>query len=736
MLGRFFLLFAMLWVVAHGNSLIAAPVERDPFSELPEVLDPKQDRTERDFNLVEATSLLTYARLLEQRNQPEKAIQQYQRAYRLSPDTTGILKDILRMESQLQRAAEGTRYMLLLSDHENELNAKQRISLAAFAVQQDQPKRAIALLKQAVKTLDPQKNIAELLGVHLRLMELYSSQNMHSAAALQAAKVRDLLANGSANGLKETIESFSDKNFYSTYVMMANLFVAAKQYDEAEAMYRLADKHLSIQGVLDLQLAELSLHQNNKKVAKQHLDQYLEPNLSVGGRQAYVLLQRLTQLQTQDEAQTREQLIHQLRPLYDAQNKNASLGYFLAELYAKDGNWDEALQLVASHQDKSKSSIGKRLLISAAHHEKDWSALTDALEDALSPQFDLSRAKSESQKLIDDTAGFEQLIKHVEQQLSQGKGISSLAAVAIARLYELKQDHNATWKWMQRGAAADEEKLASQILMTWALDIFPSDQLGHAEKALLAAINYKPPKQQRALLYFYLATVQQFLEKNDEALASAKKAVSLEDKSPLLQSRVPWVYYQSGELDQSVRYYKRLLASFDKDRQDPQTREVVKEAKSILSNIAVKQGDLPQAEQWLEQILDEFPEEVGTQNDLGYLWVDQNKNLQRSLRMIGNAVKAEPENMAYRDSLGWAYYQLGDYQNSVTQIEKAIELSEEPDAVVLDHLANAYLKLDRKQDAIKTWGQAADLFKAEKEHDKEKSIRKKIIDLTNQAAMK
>ena len=104
--------------------------------------------------------------------------------------------------------------------------------------------------------------------------------------------------------------------------------------------------------------------------------------------------------------------------------------------------------------------------------------------------------------------------------------------------------------------------------------------------------------------------------------------------------------------------------------------------------------------------------------------------------MIGNAVKAEPENMAYRDSLGWAYYQLGDYQNSVTQIEKAIELSEEPDAVVLDHLANAYLKLDRKQDAIKTWGQAADLFKAEKEHDKEKSIRKKIIDLTNQAAMK
>lgn len=736
MLGRFSHWFALLLLSIHCVVADAAPTERDPFSGLPEVLEPKQKRSERDFDLVEATSLLTYARLLEQRNQPEKAIQQYQRAHRLSPDTAGILKDILRLESQLKRAAEGTRYMLILSDHGDELNAKQRISLAAFAVQQDQPKRAIGLLNQALITLDPQKNIAELLSVRLRLMELYSSQDMHQPAALHAAKVRDLLVNGNTNGLKETIDSFSDKNFRSTYAMMANLFVAAKRYDEAEAMYRLADKHLSVQGVLDLQLTELALHRNYKNVATRHLDQYLEPNLTVGGRQAYVLLQRLTQLQTQDETKTRKQLIEKLRPLYDAQSKNVALGYFLAEVYANDQNWDEALQLVANHQEKTKSAVGKRILISSAHHQKDWPALMEALENALSPQFDLSRAKSESQKLIDDTASFDQLIEYAEQQLSEGKGISSLAAVAIARLFEMKQDYDATWKWMQRGAAADEEKQAAQILMSWALDIFPNDQLDLAEKALLAAINHKPPKSQRALLYFYLATVQQFLEKHDEALSSAKKAVSLEDKSPLLQSRVPWVYYQSGDLDQSIRYYKRLLASFDRDRNDPQTREVVKEAKSILSSIAVQQGDIPQAEQWLEQILDEFPEEIGTHNDLGYLWVDQSKNLQRGLRMIGKAVAAEPENMAYRDSLGWAYYQLGDYQNAVTQIEKAVELAEEPDSVVLDHLANAYLKLDRKQDAIKTWQQAADLFQAEKEHDKEKSIRKKLTELTNQAAIK
>ena len=62
MLGRLFLSFALFWVIFHGVAIHAAPAERDPFSELPEVLQPKQDRTERDFDLVEvhqATAFLS-----------------------------------------------------------------------------------------------------------------------------------------------------------------------------------------------------------------------------------------------------------------------------------------------------------------------------------------------------------------------------------------------------------------------------------------------------------------------------------------------------------------------------------------------------------------------------------------------------------------------------------------------------------------------------------------------------
>ena len=60
----------------------------------------------------------------------------------------------------------------------------------------------------------------------------------------------------------------------------------------------------------------------------------------------------------------------------------------------------------------------------------------------------------------------------------------------------------------------------------------------------------------------------------------------------------------------------------------------------MLSNLAALQDDLLQAEEWLEQILDEAPDDISAANDLGYIWVDQGKHLERSLRMIQFAVAA------------------------------------------------------------------------------------------------
>jgi len=128
--------------------------------------------------------------------------------------------------------------------------------------------------------------------------------------------------------------------------------------------------------------------------------------------------------------------------------------------------------------------------------------------------------------------------------------------------------------------------------------------------------------------------------------------------------------------------------------------------------------------EWLQQVLDEFPDDVGAMNDLGYLWADENRRLPQALEMIRKAVEAEPDNGAYRDSLGWALYRLGRWDEAIAELQKAIE--KQPDGVVLDHLGDAYLKFHQVEKARDAWIRAAELLRKDKDEEKAKEIEEKI----------
>ncbi len=149
------------------------------------------------------------------------------------------------------------------------------------------------------------------------------------------------------------------------------------------------------------------------------------------------------------------------------------------------------------------------------------------------------------------------------------------------------------------------------------------------------------------------------------------------------------------------------------------------EARLILSNIAATEGKLDEAEEWVEQVLDEFPEDIGAMNDLGYLWADSGKHLDRALEMIRTAVAAEPKNIAYRDSLGWVLFRLGRLNEAIAEL-KAAAAGDDPDGTILDHLAEAQLKAGDAPGAIDTWNRAIAAFEKRKEDDKVAETREKI----------
>ena len=111
------------------------------------------------------------------------------------------------------------------------------------------------------------------------------------------------------------------------------------------------------------------------------------------------------------------------------------------------------------------------------------------------------------------------------------------------------------------------------------------------------------------------------------------------------------------------------------------------------------------AEKDFQLALKLVPDNPQVLNYLGYSWVDQGINLDQALEMIRKAVALRPKDGYIIDSLGWAYYRLGRFEEAAAELEKAIVLTPS-DPTINDHLGDAYWKTDRKLEARFQWARA------------------------------
>ena len=114
------------------------------------------------------------------------------------------------------------------------------------------------------------------------------------------------------------------------------------------------------------------------------------------------------------------------------------------------------------------------------------------------------------------------------------------------------------------------------------------------------------------------------------------------------------------------------------------------------------------AELDLKKALELFPDQPHVLNYLGYSWIDQGVKLDEGMEMIKKAVQQRPDDGYIVDSLGWAYYRLGNYEEATKQLERAIELKPE-DPTINDHLGDAYWRVGRVLEAKFQWAHARDL---------------------------
>lgn len=99
------------------------------------------------------------------------------------------------------------------------------------------------------------------------------------------------------------------------------------------------------------------------------------------------------------------------------------------------------------------------------------------------------------------------------------------------------------------------------------------------------------------------------------------------------------------------------------------------------------------------------PNQPDVMNYLGYSWIDMNIKLEEGMDLIRAAVEARPNSGYIVDSLGWAYYRQGQYENAARELERAVELLPN-DPTINDHLGDAYWQVGRKIEARFQWQRA------------------------------
>ena len=100
------------------------------------------------------------------------------------------------------------------------------------------------------------------------------------------------------------------------------------------------------------------------------------------------------------------------------------------------------------------------------------------------------------------------------------------------------------------------------------------------------------------------------------------------------------------------------------------------------------------AEEAFRKVLADDPKNAMTLNYLGYMLADRDTRVEEALGYIRRAVALDPQNGAYLDSLGWAYYKLGKYDLAEENLRRASERIN-TDPTVHQHLGELYQKTGR-----------------------------------------
>lgn len=183
-----------------------------------------------------------------------------------------------------------------------------------------------------------------------------------------------------------------------------------------------------------------------------------------------------------------------------------------------------------------------------------------------------------------------------------------------------------------------------------------------------------------------------------------------------------WVLREAGQYAESAKTYENVIEQIQKDRRlDPEERDLYEERnRYILSNVYVDLRKIDKATEQLQSLIKSKPDDPGYHNDLGYIWADNDMNLEEAEKLVRRALELDRkrrqenpdlskdqdrDNGAYLDSMGWVLHKRGKNKEALEYLLKAIEDKNAQHIEIYDHLGDVYMALGNRDKAVEAWRQ-------------------------------
>ena len=169
----------------------------------------------------------------------------------------------------------------------------------------------------------------------------------------------------------------------------------------------------------------------------------------------------------------------------------------------------------------------------------------------------------------------------------------------------------------------------------------------------------------------------------------------------------------------AINYYDQILLNIDSDS------DLYAEILYRRGGSYERSGDYKNADNDLLKSLEINPDDAYVLNYLAYSWLEREYKIDTALEMLENAYASRSNDPYIIDSIGWAYFLVGQYEKAENFLKRAVELMPE-DPIVNDHYGDILWKLNRKIQARYFWQYVLKL--EETEDEMKKNIKEKLID--------